>query len=405
MAQPPSTSGADLTISVAPTHPPTVSKASIEPAPTPGPKSAVHVVPPSGEEQQRGAVGFARAAIVFRDRLNSMRVNPKRDSAAAAATVASSPPKAGDGDDKPKVATTTTVTALASPTTPLSEKELEAGLLPPGSGTAKSAVVAADSDPGQPAEPSRTTRSIRLLRLTQSTITSFLSLTIAVLQGRVYGDYRSTSSVAGAWPSAPNLFPTLLLLAVAAASLFFDICLLAAWGMPARWARTDGGRRARAGLLRTAERTHYVIVSAKAVAYVLTSAVCRAGFDYGNSSGTNADLWSWTCSQADSTLGQATGAKSECTGQVRRPWLKWEATRRGDGSVALILSIFPSADRPLPLSSRPSHGFSPSQTLASKESASSSICSCPCSNGSSKPRSGPQRLTTLRNIARNWTGA
>jgi hypothetical protein len=55
-------------------------------------------------------------------------------------------------------------------------------------------------------------RAIRILRLTQNTLTAALSLSIVAFQGQAYSAFSKTQGVAGAWPPAPFVAPTVVLL-------------------------------------------------------------------------------------------------------------------------------------------------------------------------------------------------
>ncbi len=93
---------------------------------------------------------------------------------------------------------------------------------------------------------------------------------------------------------------------VAIAAAVFDLSVIAAYAFPSR-ART---------LLRIAESSHTILTCAKGLSYALTSIVCRGGFNYGNSTGQNSDLWSWTCSDAADKFDSITQAGANCDGQV-----------------------------------------------------------------------------------------
>lgn len=148
---------------------------------------------------------------------------------------------------------------------------------------------------------------IRIMRGVQGLLTALLSLAIAVMQGRVYIIYLNTKNVAGAWPSTPNVLPTLLLFSVAIAALIFDIALIVGYTT-----RGQAGKIA----YEIAVGAHYVAVTAKMASFVITSVVCRVGFNFGSSSGNNNDLWSWTCSAKSDAMADVTQASSDCSTQV-----------------------------------------------------------------------------------------
>jgi hypothetical protein len=155
-------------------------------------------------------------------------------------------------------------------------------------------------------------RQIRLLRALQSALTALLSLSIAFFQGRAYVVFVQTKDVPGAWPTTPFIAPTLLLLSVAIAASVFDICLIVAYLFP--------GRKFALKAIRVATRAHWVVTTAKTASYALSSVVCRTGFDFGNTSNTNNDLWSWTCSAKADQFAEINQAESNCQIQVRSPF-------------------------------------------------------------------------------------
>lgn len=75
-------------------------------------------------------------------------------------------------------------------------------------------------------------RRIRILRGIQHLLTTFVSLGVAILQGRTYIIYQQTKNVPGAWPSFPDLFPTLLLFATAVTATTMDLSALIAYICP-----------------------------------------------------------------------------------------------------------------------------------------------------------------------------
>jgi hypothetical protein len=147
-------------------------------------------------------------------------------------------------------------------------------------------------------------RPVRVLRVVQHTLTSIVSIMIATLQSLTYVKYQKTKDVPGAWPLQPTLFPTLILLAVAAMGLAFDICSLIAYLMP--------HRRIAQRAFRLAVRLHYWITGIKTLSYVVAAAVCRAGYDMGDGK----DLWGWSCSKQGEEMNNINDAKGNCAGNV-----------------------------------------------------------------------------------------
>jgi len=154
----------------------------------------------------------------------------------------------------------------------------------------------------------RLERAIRILRAVQSILSAALSVFIAGFQLKAYLTYRATQSVPGAWPPAPFIAPTLILFAVAVAAFVFDLCVLVAYGLPKRrvgkWAVT------------LALSMYWAVSMGKTVAYSVAAVLCRSGYNYGNSSGTNTDLWSWTCSNQAQEMGSVNQADPNCQMQV-----------------------------------------------------------------------------------------
>lgn len=103
--------------------------------------------------------------------------------------------------------------------------------------------------------------------------------------------------------------PTILLLVVSLAALILDICMIIAHAWP------NGYLAQRAFKIGSA--AHWVAVSAKSVSYAITAIVCRGGFNQGQKSGQNADLWSYTCSEkGQKQLEDVTNARMDCSQQV-----------------------------------------------------------------------------------------
>jgi len=112
-----------------------------------------------------------------------------------------------------------------------------------------------------------------------------------------------------------------MLMVVAIAGAAFDLCLLGAFLFPKK----------SKGLFRLAASSHNLLTVVKGLSYGLTSAVCRSGFNFGNSSGDNNDLWSWTCSPKGDAMASVNQADANCMGQVS------SATSSPGGHVALVL--------------------------------------------------------------------
>ncbi|KAK3366800.1 hypothetical protein B0T24DRAFT_368392 [Lasiosphaeria ovina] len=152
----------------------------------------------------------------------------------------------------------------------------------------------------------RRDKRIKVLHIIQSMLSALLSITIAVFQGRVYWTYQNTKNTPGAWPVVPDVVPTILLFSVAIAALVFDGCMIVAYLQPsskfAPWA------------VRIGSAAHHVVASAKAVSYGISAVISKTSFDFGNASGQNADLWSYTCTDqaASVTMIQA---ESNCNSQ------------------------------------------------------------------------------------------
>lgn len=209
-------------------------------------------------DSARQSIGFTKAAFAFHDRLGSLR----RKRASQSTSVVSGP---------------------------------ESDISPTKDGSAST-------------EDSPPQKGIKILRILQRTLTALLSLAIAFFQGRVYYTYKRTEHVPGCWPKTPQLMPTLLLFSVAIATFTFDVCMLLAY--------VARSKRYAQKFYNIAMNAHYIATSAKAVAYALTSIVCRLGFNFGNSSDTHMDLWSWTCTAKAAEQKQMNQAPSNCDTQV-----------------------------------------------------------------------------------------
>jgi len=219
------------------------------------------------------SIQFARAAFAFRDNLQNVRKKHTEvlDQAAPAAPAAPSPLQATPHDN-----------------------------------TTKADDPIKGDDPGPKPDDPVAARRLRILRLVQSILTSFLSIAIAALQTKVYVNYQQTKHIPGAWPTHPNVLPTIMLLVTAALAGTLDLSLLLAYFFRAH---------AKA-FFRIATQSYDILTCIKGVAYLYVSVVCRGGFNYGNSSGQNNDLWGWTCGAAADKLNSVTQASANCGGQV-----------------------------------------------------------------------------------------
>jgi hypothetical protein len=168
-------------------------------------------------------------------------------------------------------------------------------------------LIGSDADKDDGSDQHGAAQRVRILRGVQGLLTALLSIAIAVMQGRVYIIYQNTKSIPGAWPQTPNVLPTLLLFSVAIAALVFDVALIVGY--------TTKGRIGKIAY-EIAMGAHYVAVTAKMASFAITSIVCKVGFDYGNSSGTNDDLWSWSCTAQAAEMDSVNQAESNCATQV-----------------------------------------------------------------------------------------
>lgn len=160
----------------------------------------------------------------------------------------------------------------------------------------------------KPVPGQRTEKLVRVLRAIQGLLSSILSLGIAVIQAKVYVTYMNTRGTPGAWPKVPQLLPTLLLLAVSIFAFIFDVCLLVGYLAPSK--------RFRLKAFNVANACYSVVTTAKTFSYTISSAVFMNGRDFGNASGQNADLWSWTCTDQAATHDSLTQASTNCDLQV-----------------------------------------------------------------------------------------
>lgn len=149
-------------------------------------------------------------------------------------------------------------------------------------------------------------KRLRVLRVTQHILSSILSLAIAILQSLTYAKYQQTKDVPGAWPTHPQLLPTLLLLCVAATALVFDVSSLIVYFLP--------GKSIAARAFRLTRVLHYFIMGAKGLSFAVATSVCRTAFSM--SSGN--DLWGWSCSAQADAMQSVNNAAFNCTGSVSR---------------------------------------------------------------------------------------
>lgn len=224
-------------------------------------------------------LAFTKAAFIFKDGLSKARTNKK--------------------DDKVEVTVKSVEPPTPKPNAPAS--------------------IAED------AHQARHKRRIRMLRLVQHLLTSILSVIIAILQGKVYIVYLQTKSVQGAWPTTPNLVPTLMLCITAVAALGIDLCAIVAYF----WPQSTIGKRAfmvsssfvfslqhLLTVWKLASSGYGIYTTFKGISYAYSAVVCKTGFDQGNATGDNNDLWSWLCRSKDSTTSAVTQASANCTGSV-----------------------------------------------------------------------------------------
>jgi hypothetical protein len=236
-------------------------------APTEADTVPVHSPPPPSvpaADDHRQSIQFARAAFVFRDRLDDVR--------------------------KKHALVTVTDVSPAAPSQPT-----------PSPTPATAATKANKDDPV-------VTKRLRFLRLIQSALTAGLSIAIAALQMKTYISFQHTKDVAGAWPTHPNLLPTLMLMGVAIGAAVFDLSLIVAYLFP---------KQARLAF-RIAMSSYSILTTAKGLSYTLTAVLCRGGYNFGNASGQNNDLWSWTCTDQAAKFDAVTNAEANCQGQVSR---------------------------------------------------------------------------------------
>lgn len=223
-------------------------------------------------------MAFTKAAFAFKGSLDDVR--SKRDSNRTSVATSMASPTSLDTKKTPTVDIQPVAEDAEEPVEKTVESEKDSGL----------------------------SRSIRILRAFQSLLTSIISLTIAFLQGRTYVMYLRTNDVSGAWPTHPDLFPTILLLSVAIAATIFDITMIIAYCAPKN-------KQLLKKMMRIAKGCHTFVVTAKTASYAITAAVCKSGFNFGNSSNQNNDLWSWTCTDP-AMLNTMTSSDSQCASQV-----------------------------------------------------------------------------------------
>jgi len=237
---------------------------------SPGPSPTASVSSPANTTSANPSIQFAKAAFVFQDKLNNVR---KKHAEAPQETALEALPPSQSG---------------------LQDNTTE------GDSTIKG-----DDDAPEPEDPIAA-RRLRILRFVQSTLTSLLSIAIAALQAKAYASFQRTKDTPGAWPTHPNLLPTILLIVIAVLASAADLSMLLAYLFRSR-AET---------FFEIATKSYNTLACVKGMSYVLVSVVCRGGFNYGNSTGQNNDLWSWTCSPAADEFDSVTQAGANCDGQT-----------------------------------------------------------------------------------------
>jgi hypothetical protein len=225
---------------------------------------------PASPESERANIGFAKSALILHDRLDALREKRTKT----------------DG----MTTTTTTTTTAAKPATP-SESD-----------TAK---MPSRTDAAEAVATKRRDRFVKFLQIVQSLVTAVMSITIAVLQIRVFAYYQGTKDEPGLYPPHLDLLPTLLLLAVSLAAIVFDLAQLAVFFMP------KSIKVVRVAAL-IAAKAHYVVVAAKASSYFFSAIVAKQS---GGGAGNN--LWSWSCD------GKGAGVAGLCGSQVKLPKTPW----------------------------------------------------------------------------------
>lgn len=223
----------------------------------------VRIAPSTWSSNQNPNYAFAKTAFMFRDRLDQIRGRNAR------------------------------VDAIVSDPSAKAEKP-----------TVTIKEIQKDQPPKSSSAPSLA-RRVRILRVLQHTLLSLTDVTIAVLQSLTYIKWAQTKNAPGAWPQKPMLLPTLLLLAVAAMALLFDVFSLVAYLFPTKPIAKKS--------YQLAIKFHYWITSLKAFSYTIAAAVCRTGFSMGNQQ----DLWGWSCSAQGQAMATINNASMNCTGDVR----------------------------------------------------------------------------------------
>jgi hypothetical protein len=237
---------------------------------SPEPSPTIVVYPPATQCSDGASIQFAKAAFLFKDKLDDVR-KKRTEMPKDAAPAATSPPQTALQDGAAK-----------------------------GDDTTKGDDEASGSD--DPIEA----RRLLILHLAQTALTSLLSIAIAALQGKAYVRYLQTKDTPGAWPKHPNLLPTILLMVIAVLAGTLDLSVLMA-NIFRSHAKTFFG---------IATKSFNILTCVKGVSYALVSVVCRGSFNYGKSSGQKNDLWGWTCSAAADKFDSVTQAGANCTGQV-----------------------------------------------------------------------------------------
>lgn len=64
---------------------------------------------------------------------------------------------------------------------------------------------------------------------------------------------------------------------------------------------------------------HYIVTSSKTVSYAISAVISKTSFDYGNNTGMNTDLWSYTCTNQAASMDNVIQASSNCNTQACPP--------------------------------------------------------------------------------------
>jgi len=123
----------------------------------------------------------------------------------------------------------------------------------------------------------------------------------------------STSHIAGAWPTAPKLYPTYILLIVSLISLCIDLLHLGA-----SYCGSASARKAD----RMVSKLRYAIMVIQAVA----SATGTGVFNGTKSAGTGQDLFGWTCSSAADNFSAVNSSDLVCNSNVSQLPCGWSSS-------------------------------------------------------------------------------